>query len=239
MAASGASVSRIIPRMMRRRTFAATLLGVPAAVRAQIRSLSPQKVALLDALTAIRDESARLKEAHRTTPGHVAELADSLFRSSRWLASIAERWLPKDRDEGKPLLTSIERLLEELEGAPADPTKLEEVLRLLDEDLSAKAAHCRAKGLAALQRVTVVTKREALHEVKGLEVLYIEKFLQFDTAIAPYQFRRFSSPAVDEIAPGRYVFWAKAPGANGQTGARKEARIGNGSPSVPIEVLAP
>ena len=215
------------------------MLGVPAAVRAQTRSLSPQKVALIDALTAIRDESARLKEAHRNSPGHVAELADSLFRSSRWLATIAERWLPKDREEGKPLLVSLERLLHVLEGAPADAGQLEEILRVLEEDLSAKAAHCRAKGLAALQRVTVVTKREALHEVKGLEVLYIEKFLQFDTTVTPYQFRRFSSPALDEIAPGRYVFWARTPGANGQTGARKEARVGNGSPSVPIEVLAP
>ena len=225
--------------MLSRRTFGAAVLALPGVVRSQRRSSGSQKAALLAALEAIRDEAARMREAYGRTPGHVSELADSLFRSARWLASAASEWSPKNREEGTLLVTSVERLLEALEGAPTVAPQLEELLRILDDDLSAKASHCKAQGLAATQRVTVVTKRQAKQQVKGLEILYIEKFLQSDTAATPYQFRRISSPAVDDLAPGRYVFWAKEPGERGRVGSRKEARIGNGSPAEPIELLAP
>jgi hypothetical protein len=69
--------------------------------------------------------------------------------------------------------------------------------------------------------------------------LYIEKFFQSDPNAKPQQFRRFSSPAVDDLVPGKYVFWAKEPGEAGRRGERKEARVGNGLPKEPIEVLAP
>jgi hypothetical protein len=87
--------------------------------------------------------------------------------------------------------------------------------------------------------VTVVTKRNGVDEVKGLAVLYIEKFFEADPNARPHEFRRFSSPAVDDLVPGRYVVWAKETGPSGRSGARKEVRIGNGRPSDPVEVLTP
>ena len=225
--------------MLRRGTFTVAMLAFPAFMRSQSRSSGSQKVALVTALTAIRNEAERMRNAHKGSPGHVAELADSMFRSARSLANTAEEWSPKNRQEGALLVSSVERSLEALEGAPTTGPALEEVLRVLADDLSAKASHCRAKGLAALQRVAVVTKRQSVHEVKGLQILYIEQFLAGDTTTKPYEFRRFSSPAVDELAPGQYLFWAKEPGENGRAGARTEARIGNGSPAVPIQLLAP
>jgi hypothetical protein len=113
------------------------------------------------------------------------------------------------------------------------------LLFAISDDLAVKEEHCRQKGLVAPQRVTVVTKKNGLEEVQGLAVLYIEKFFQSNPDARPQEFRRFSSPAVDDLVPGRYVIWAKETGETGRTGQRKEARIGNGLPKEPIEVLTP
>ena len=137
------------------------------------------------------------------------------------------------------MLESVERMRFALRNAPAGGAELEALLAAMKEDLSAKEEHCRAKGLASQQRVTVLTKRNAVDEVKGLEVLYIEKFFATDPSAKPLQFRRFSSPAVDDLVPGKYVFWAKEPGQAGKRGEPKEARIANGLPKDAIEVLAP
>ena len=85
----------------------------------------------------------------------------------------------------------------------------------------------------------VVTKRNGTTEIKGLEVLYLEKFFASDAKAKPLQFRGFSSPAVDDLAPGRYLFWAKEPGVGGKNGERKEARVGVTSTNDAIEVLVP
>jgi hypothetical protein len=78
-----------------------------------------------------------------------------------------------------------------------------------------------------------------LDEVKGLAVLYVEKFFESDPAAGPREFRRFSSPAEDDLVPGRYVIWAKETPGAGRIGQRKECRIGNGLAQEPVEVLAP
>ena len=65
---------------------------------------------------------------------------------------------------------------------------------------NSRLEHCRQKGLVTPQRVTVVTKRNGLEEVKGLAVQYIEKFFQSDLNAKPQEFRHFSSPAVDDLA---------------------------------------
>jgi hypothetical protein len=114
------------------------------------------------------------------------------------------------------------------------------------DDLNAKKDHCRAAGLGAEARVEVKTKRQGLEEVKGLEVWYLEQFLASDPSATPHRFKSFSSPAAEQVVPGRYLFWARHPGS-GQTGAKTEQRIatapgttiGSQPFRVEIEVLAP
>ena len=48
----------------------------------------------------------------------------------------------------------------------------------------------------------MVTKRGAVAEVSGLEVLFLEKFLENDPRAVPRQFRGFSSPATDHSFRG-------------------------------------
>ena len=72
----------------------------------------------------------------------------------------------------------------------------------------------------------------------GLEVLYLEKFFESNPNASPHQFQVFSSPAVEDLVPGRYVFWARDP-ATSMHGMRKEGRIALGDSAEQIEVLAP
>jgi hypothetical protein len=112
------------------------------------------------------------------------------------------------------------------------------LLSEIADDLKIKTDYCKAKGLTSRVPVKVLTKRNGVDEVKGLRVLYVEKFFQSDPNARPQEFRRFSSPAVDDLVPGRYVFWAKEATASGRNGQQKEARVGLGL-AKPIEVLTP
>ena len=125
-----------------------------------------------------------------------------------------------------------------MQDAPSDAAR-RDLLLPIDDDLEDKVAYCRKHGLSATRQVTVVTKRGAVTEVSGLEVLYLEKFLEHDSRAMPRQFRGFSSPAADELPPGRYLVWAREPAPSGKDGPRKEARVSLQGPSGPIEVLAP
>ena len=93
--------------------------------------------------------------------------------------------------------------------------------------------YCRQHGLAATRQVKVVTKRDGTTEIKGLEVLYLEKFFASDAKAKPLQFRGFSSPAVDELAPGRYLFWAKEPGVGGKNGNGRKQELELPVPATP------
>jgi hypothetical protein len=194
-------------------------------------------------------EKSRLLEAVSKLDGDIERLrgfsldGDRLISQARqsldWFKSKAESWTPASPDEGRSLRESIERMSLALRGTPADATRRATIIRLIDDDLTDKRELCRTEGLAARRQVKVVTKRGAIDEVKGLEVLYLEKFFESAPNAKPLQFRGFSSPAVDDLVPGRYVFWAKEPGPAGKNGERKEARITAGSTTDPIEVLAP
>ena len=159
--------------------------------------------------------------------------------SVSWFINKAEMWTPATPDEGRGMRESIERMNLALANTPAEAKRRETILKLIADDLADKREFCRSEGLAARQQVKVVTKRGAVEEVKGLEVLYLEKFFESAADAKPLQFRGFSSPAVDDLVPGRYLFWAREPGPAGKSGERKEARITGRLPADPIEVLAP
>src|SRR5205085_6908564 len=115
-----------------------------------------------------------------------------------WFIAKAPGWTPKSPQEGRGLRESIEGMISCVHRAPPSGRVFEALLPLIAEDLSVKRIHCGYEGLAARQPVRVLTKRQGLTEVKGLEVLYLEKFFEFDDKAKPHQFRGFSSPAVDD-----------------------------------------
>jgi hypothetical protein len=201
----------------------------------QVRESASQQERLIDAIIEMMQHTQRV----RGNDPDVADLALEADRHLRWLLNNAKRWVPATAVEGSSLRESLERMTTALRDVPQDTNTVKLLWEAIRDDLAEKVAYCRQHGLAATRLVRVVTKRNATTEIKGMEVLYLEKFFASDANAKPLQFRGFSSPAVDELAPGRYLFWAKEPGAGGKSGERKEARVGVTSTSEAIEVLVP
>jgi hypothetical protein len=200
---------------------------------------SSNKAKLVVALGRMRDLARELSLAPNQE--RLRTPADKVYRSARWLHDEAKQWVPKKGDEGKQLLESVEAALALLQGAVERGTespRFEEILQAVGSDLEVKHEHCRKFGLTARQRVSVATKHETGNEVKGLAVLYVEAFYQFQPSLRAQEFDGFSSPAKADLVPGRYVIWAKQPKRQ-EHGERKLVRIGNAERIQQIEVLAP
>lgn len=84
------------------------------------------------------------------------------------------------------------------------------LIRAIEDDLQIKVDFCRTFGLSTNAVVIASTKQGGVKEVKGLEVWYIEKFLFLDSRADPHRFSSFSSPATQQVAPGRYLFWSRS-----------------------------
>jgi hypothetical protein len=214
------------------------LIFGPSPLLSQDRAATAEKAALIRTLREIQFRARSIQESSAGDSA-LATAAGDVQKSATWLRRSAERWSPKKRGAGQDLFESVERMLKVLRDAPSGSPALESALSSVAEDLRVKAEHCEKTGLASRLDVKVVTKRNGLDEVRGLKVLYIEKFFQSDPSARPHEFRGFSSPAEDSLVPGRYVFWAREPGASGRNGERKEASVGNGLSQASIEVLAP
>jgi hypothetical protein len=206
--------------------------GGTALVSAQAAEKARLKQALVDLLNEVSPyaNGAKGRRLDTQSAGFTAA------RSVLWLQEAAEKWAPKRDADGRPLRESIERMTRALHDAP-DDVAAQRVFLLIAEDLEDKETYCRANGLASRRRIRVITKRDAVNAVPGLEVLYVEKFLEANPKAQPRPFRRFSSPAEDDLVPGRYVFWARQPGS-AQNGPHKDGRVAVDSVD-PIEVLAP
>ena len=140
---------------------------------------------------------------------------------TNWLSNAAAAWRPATSEEGQPLRMSLERIQSALATIDTTTPRTLALLREIDDDLGIKTNFCKALGLSANALVIASTKQDGVKEVKGLEVWYIEKFLAADAKAAPHRFSSFSSPATEQVAPGRYVFWSKsAPGR--KTGEKVE-----------------
>jgi hypothetical protein len=225
---------------MYRRAFlsiAAALIGFGKRPCAPLLAQQPvsEKSRLLDALRKLGVDIVRLRGLSLEND----RLIEQSWESLSWFMNKADSWTPATPDEGRGLRESIERMTVALLNTPADTKRRATIIRLIADDLADKREFCRTEGLSARRQVKVVTKRGAIEEVKGLEVLYLEKFFESAANAKPLQFRGFSSPAVDDLVPGRYLFWAKEPGPSGKSGERKEARITVESPADHLEVLAP
>ena len=189
-----------------------------------------QKPAIIQAL---RDLSHELQRANET----YARDSVGSARSLKWLQKAAEDWTPHSADEGREMRESLERMARVLRSAESNAAVVKARVDEIERDLDVKGRACRVAGLIVKSSVKVVTKRKGTTEVQGLEVVYLEKFLAADPNATPRTFRGFSSPAKDQLVPGRYVLWAREPGAGGRSGERKEASVGVVDELV--EVLAP
>jgi len=216
--------------MANRSKFAIVLVAGALLAPAQETS---EKPLLVSTLRQIVEAVSTIRQ-----PG-VAPVMERIAASAKWMENRVGEWTPERSGEGLPLLASLGRMLKVLREPPAGQSELKTLLNAVAEDLSDKVEHCKQTGLAASQRVEVVTKRNGVDEVKGLAVLYVEKFFQHDPSARPREFRHFSSPAVEDLVPGRYIIWAKETSGSGRTGPTKEVRIGGGSPKDAVEVLAP
>lgn len=116
------------------------------------------------------------------------------------------------------------------------------VLRETSHDLAEKAEHCvrSPSGMASLVDVNVRTWFGRT-ESAGWQVFYMPKIMEFaaDQAAATMPFRKFSSPAVEALAPGRYLIWARQPGPNGATSERTILRVGGGVASLSQDIAVP
>jgi len=210
------------------------VLALASVLAAQ--AFASEKDGILKACDELIQEFARVKNAY---PGNnnISQSWAQAWRSLNWLAFSAREWKPKSETEGLLLRESLERMATAMRTAKRHERSLEDLMSIAAEDLDMKREFCSFLGLSTLQKVRVVTKREGLAEVKGLEVWYLEKFFETNPGGKPRQFGQFSSPAVEDLVPGRYLIWAKEADTGGKAGPRKEARIGLEQKDV--EVLAP
>jgi hypothetical protein len=226
----------------RRKCSVLLLLLLTAGVGPRVGLSAPgssDKAKLVVALARMRDLALELSQAPKEE--RLRTSADRVYRSARWLHDEAKKWSPKKGDEGKQLVESVEAALALFQGAlerGTESPRFEETLQAVASDLEVKHEHCRRFGLTARQRVSVATKHESGNEVKGLAVLYVEAFYQFQPSLRAHEFDGFSSPAKADLVPGRYVIWAKQPKRQ-EHGERKLVRIGNTEQIQQIEVLAP
>jgi hypothetical protein len=114
------------------------------------------------------------------------------------------------------------------------------VLREVADDIAEKAEHCRQSSSGMASNVTVrVRTWNGTTESSHLQVSFLPKLME--AAIAPpvLVFRKESSPAVTELAPGKYVFWASETSGSHKIGQRTTVRVGRGQASMEQDIPAP
>jgi hypothetical protein len=78
-------------------------------------------------------------------------------------------------------------------------------------------------------------------ESTGWQVFYMPKIMEFaaDQDAATMPFKKFSSPAVEALPPGRYLIWARQPGPNGASSERTILRVGGGVATLDQDIAVP
>ncbi len=80
------------------------------------------------------------------------------------------------------------------------------------DDLLLKQNHCRALGLGMGGKVRVsFTTRQRSGVVNNWQVLYLPRIFKDAPGVAPRLIPGWTSPAVEELDPGRYLVWARDP----------------------------
>lgn len=117
-----------------------------------------------------------------------------------------------------------------------DPAVVKRILQTVADDLEAKIEDCERKGaaLSTIIKLRVRTIRSG-REVNNFQVLYLPKIMEVALDAQPDIFPGFSSPTADNLAPGRYLFWARDP-QTGKTSERMPVRVGGGMSEIVLDL---
>ena len=197
---------------------------------------APASLLLFDSMDAAMAQLASLA----STNDSAAALAANIKKKTNWLRG---RWQNAKSD---PLAFrqsfAYDVAVARAAAEDGDATRVVGVLRTINDDIVEKADHCALSpsGMATPVRVSVRTLFDGKVS-PNWEVLYMPKIMEFaaDPTSAAMPFRVFSSPAVDDLAPGRYVVWARRPGPNGVESARTTIRVGGGVAELQQDIAVP
>ena len=197
---------------------------------------APKALMLFDSMDAAMSEVAAVV----STSDSGAALAANIRKKTNWLRG---RW------QNAPAETNAFRqsfaydvAVARAAAADGDTARVLRVLQAINDDVVEKADHCALSpsGMATSVRVSVRTLTDG-KESPNWEVLYMPKIMEFarDASSATMPFRVFSSPAVDDLAPGRYVVWARRPGPNGMESTKTTIRVGGGVTTMNQDIAVP
>jgi hypothetical protein len=217
------------------RTPTATAIARYSVARIEATS-APASLKLFDSMDAAIYQLSTV--AALTDSG--GTLAANILKKTNWLRG---RWQNAPTD---PLAFrqsfAYDVAVARAAAADGDANRVLTVLRAINDDIVEKADHCAlsATGMASPVRVSIRTVSDG-KESPNWEVLYMPKIMEFavDGSGAAMPFRVFSSPAVDDLAPGRYVVWARRPGANGVESPRTTIRVGGGAAALNQDIAVP
>jgi len=244
---------------MRNLLFVLVAAGLPSLAAAQAPVSSPRiarfRIAAIDMVniptTAIAlnqlDSAAALFAPRFTQVDSTQSLVSDIQHS---VAVLRRQWNQLDPSRRTAATNPIEFRaglaydLAVLRAASADssPTIVRSVLRETADDLAEKAEHCvrSPSGMANLVEVNIRTWAGDT-ESTGWQVFYMPKIMEFatDQEAATMPFKKFSSPAVDALPPGRYLIWARQPGPDGASSERTILRVGGGVASLNQDIAVP
>ncbi len=197
---------------------------------------APASLLLFDSMDAAIAQLAPLVAMNDSA----VALAENIRRKTTWLRG---RWKNAKSDPlGFRQSLAYDVAVARAAAADGNTRRIVDVLRTINDDVVEKADHCALSpsGMASPIRVAIRTLFDG-KESPNWEVLYMPKIMEFasDATAAAMQFRVFSSPAVDDLAPGRYVVWARRPGPDGIESARTTIRVGGGVATLQQDIAVP
>lgn len=199
----------------------------------------PSSLALFDAMDEVINRIGR--RAASVDSG--AAIVASIQRRTSWLRGRWRSAKPNRAPDPIGFRQSLAYDVAVVRVAADDGSArhLVDVLRDVNDDLVEKAEHCAksASGMATPVKVSVRTW-SGKQESPNWQIFFMPKIMEFATdASSAMAFRVFSSPAVEELAPGRYIVWAKRPGPDGVTSERTTIRVGGGVTTMMQDIPVP
>lgn len=160
------------------------------------------------------------------------------FKQVECIALRVDQWKPARAEAGAAFqqsLAMVEALLERAPG-PGEAAcrdleclqKLRISMAVAADDLAVKCEHCLLAGLAATVRTEVRT-------AKDLQVLYAPALAFAVMSREAAAFPRLTSPTEEDLAPGRYVLWARDP-KTGKVSEPQTYKIGGGRKEIVIDL---
>jgi hypothetical protein len=200
----------------------------------------PSSLALFDAMDVVIADAA--PRVARLDSGNA--MVASIRQRTNWLRGRWRAAKPTTKTDPVGFRQSLAYDVAVVRAAASDTSarQLLAVLRDVNDDVVEKAQHCAKSpsGMATPVKVSVRTW-SGKAESPNWQILYIPKIMEFaaDPSAAAMPFRVFSSPAVEELAPGRYVVWARRPGSDDVVGARTTIRVGGGAATLSQDIPVP